>query len=130
MKKQKNSICCIWRPMLFWRFLNLLPSFILLISHFKTCFHTIMGYSDEEKLEIVRLYYSHNRNIERVRQEFRQIFPRRRVPSTNTVKNIIKHFIERKTVTRKKRVVLRNADEDLNILLYFEGKLKICFLLM
>lgn len=80
-----------------------------------------MGYSDVEKHDVIHLYYSNNSNTLLVQRQFRQLFPGRRVPCKNTIKNIVKLFKETKSVKRKPRKVERNEDEDLAVLLYFEG---------
>ena len=79
-----------------------------------------MGYSAEEKSQIIRLFYSNN-SVAIVRHQYHQIYPRRRIPSINTIKNVIRHFEERNSVQRKKRTVERNLDEELDILLYYQG---------
>ena len=79
-----------------------------------------MGYSAEEKSQIIRLFYSNN-SVAIVRHEYHQIYPGRTILSRNTIKNVIRHFEERNSVQRKKRTVERNLDEELDILLYYQG---------
>lgn len=80
-----------------------------------------MGYSEDEKLEVVRLFYSNNNSFVAVRHQYRLNNPGRRAPSIDTIKRIIRKFNENKNLCRKKRTVSRNETEDLNILLSFEG---------
>jgi len=79
-----------------------------------------MGYSAEEKGLIIRLFFSNN-SVEIVRHEYHQRYPGRRIPSRNTIKNVVRHFEERNSVQRKKRTVERNLDAELDILLYYQG---------
>lgn len=65
-----------------------------------------MGYSEDEKHEIIRLFYSNNNNVSRVRNEYHQLFPGRRIPSRNTIKNIVRRFRETKSIKRKTRTVI------------------------
>lgn len=78
-----------------------------------------MGYSEEEKHQIICLYYSNNKNISRVQIEYRNIYPGHRVPSTSTVRYTVRQFNEMKSLKRKIRTVVRNEEEDINILIYF-----------
>lgn len=80
-----------------------------------------MGYSKEEKFDVVRIYYANRYNVKMTRQEYRLSFPNRQTPSINTIRNIIKQFRESKSLERKRRTVPESED-DLNILLYFQGK--------
>ena len=82
-----------------------------------------MGYSEYQKYEIICLFYLNNKNISRVRREYYQRFPGQRIPSRNTIMNIVRRFGETKCTKRKTRTVVVNEEEELNILLYFQGKL-------
>lgn len=78
-----------------------------------------MVYTDEAKCEILRLFYKNN-NVSAARAEYRRIHGEP-VPSRSTFRNIERRFVERKSISRKKRTVAINEGEELDILLYFEG---------
>lgn len=80
-----------------------------------------MGYTEEEKFETVRLYYKNNNNVAQARAEYRRIHPEMTVPARSTFYYTERSMRERKTLHRKKRTVIVNEDEELQILLYFEG---------
>lgn len=80
-----------------------------------------MGYSEEQKLAIVRLSYGNNNNVTTVQREYHLLYPHQRVPSIDTIKYTVRKFSERKSLKRKKRTVARNENEDLNILVFFQG---------
>lgn len=79
-----------------------------------------MGYSEEEKHEILILYYENNASIS-LAQEFRRNDPGRKLPCTKTIKNFIRLFRETKSLMSKRRTSEENAEESFNILLYFQG---------
>lgn len=81
-----------------------------------------MGYSENQKHEIIRLFYSNNENVSQVRREYHQRFPGQRIPSRNTIKNVVRRFHFTNSIKRKTRTVVRNQEEELDTLLYFEGK--------
>jgi len=81
-----------------------------------------MPYSDEEKCDIVRIFYKNNNNANAAREAYRRTFPLRAIPAKNTFKNIERAFRIRKTLRRKRRTVLVDPEEELHILLYFEGR--------
>ena len=80
-----------------------------------------MGYTEEEKLEIIRLYYKNNNNFAQAQAEYRRIHPKMPVPARSTFYYTERSMRERKTLQRKKRTVIANDDEELQILLYFQG---------
>lgn len=80
-----------------------------------------MGYSEQEKLDIVRIYYRFN-NLKLARNQYLREYPERVTPCKATIHYIIKKFQQRKTVFRKKRTVARKEEQDLEVLLYFQGK--------
>lgn len=82
-----------------------------------------MVFTAEEKLDIVRIYYN-VRNLADTRNQYIRQFPNRIVPSKSTIHYTVQQFRERKTVNRKKRTLVRNEDQDLEVLLYFEGRFK------
>lgn len=81
-----------------------------------------MSYTEEEKLEILRLYYKNNNNVAQAQREYRRIHPGRPVPARSTFYYTERGMRERKTLHRKKRISNVNEDEELQILLYFQGK--------
>lgn len=81
-----------------------------------------MLYTEEEKLEILKLIYKHDGLVYRARQEYQTLHPDRQVPSINTFKNIQRHMSQYKSLKRKKRVSERdNEEQELNTMLHFEG---------
>lgn len=89
-----------------------------------------MGYSSQEKLDIMNLYLTNNKSVTQTQIEHRRLYPNRQTPSKNTIRNIWKQFQERKTLERKTRTVVRDNDADLDILLYFEGNHMTIFYLL
>ena len=83
-----------------------------------------MGFSDEEKANILKIYFRVN-NYRQTRNHYRTEYPNLVPPSTSAIYYIVKNFENRKNVTRKKRTVARNEEKDLEILLYFEGNFKV-----
>lgn len=81
-----------------------------------------MVYTEEEKCEIVSLFYKNNKNAVAARREYRNLHPDRPLPSRSTFYFVERNFRQHKTVKRKKRTVRINENEELEILLYFEGK--------
>lgn len=79
-------------------------------------------FSEDEKLEIVRLFYTNNKNASAARAEYARLHPEAAVPSKNTFYYVEKCFRRRKNLKRKRRIVVPNEEEELNILLYFQGK--------
>lgn len=79
-------------------------------------------YNEEQKCEIIRLFYKNNNNASRAREEYRLLFGEP-VPQRSTFRYIEKNFRERKSIQRKKRSVQVNENEELDILLYFEGNI-------
>ena len=80
-----------------------------------------MGFSNEEKLNILKIYYRCNNILHEARNTYIREFPNYPAPCKATILNIVKQFEERKTVARKKRHVERDNELDLQVLLYFEG---------
>lgn len=81
-----------------------------------------MVYTDEEKCDILRIFYQNNKNACAARREYQQLFPMRALPARTTFKNVERGFMERMSVKRKKRRADVNQEEELNILLYFQGR--------
>ncbi|XP_050301236.1 uncharacterized protein LOC126739533 [Anthonomus grandis grandis] len=81
-----------------------------------------MGYTEEEKFEIMRLFYKNNNNVARAQAEYHRIHPEMRVPARSTFYYTERSMRNHKNLQRKKRTVLANADEELQILLYFQEK--------
>lgn len=82
-----------------------------------------MGYSEAEKVEIFSLYVKNNKNKCAARREYRTLYPNRAIPSVNTFLNVYRHVNRTHSFSRKRRRnVTANEEEDLDILLYFEGK--------
>jgi len=81
-----------------------------------------MVYTEEEKCEIIYLFYKNNKNAVAARTEYRNLHPDRPLPSRSTFYYVKRNFRQRKNVQRKKRTVQINENEELEILLYFEGK--------
>lgn len=84
-----------------------------------------MGYSDAEKVEIFSLYVKNNKNKCAARREYMTLYPNRAIPSVNTFINVYRHINRTHNFSRKKRSVRANEEEDLDILIYFEGKKKL-----
>lgn len=82
-----------------------------------------MGYSEDEKFEIVRLFYKNNNNVVAAQGEYIRLHPGMPVPSRGTFYYVERCFRERKTLQRKKRTVAVNEDDELKILLYFQSKI-------
>lgn len=80
-----------------------------------------MGFSDEEKANILKIYFRVN-NFRETQNQYRTQYPNLVTPSVGAIHYIIKKFENRKAVARKKRTFTRNEERDLEILLYFEGK--------
>lgn len=80
-----------------------------------------MGYSTEEKSDIIRLFYTHGRNAAEARRQYHIAYPERPTPSVSTLRYTVRQFELRHSLERKKRVFPRDIDEDLTILLFFEG---------
>lgn len=80
-----------------------------------------MGYTADEKVDIFSIYVKNNKNKQAARREYRLIYPDRQTPSANTFLYNYRRVINDKMFERKKRTIVGN-DEDLNTLLYFEGK--------
>lgn len=76
-----------------------------------------MNYSGEEKCEIIRIFYKNNKNAISSQNECRNFHPGRPVYIMEIFRYTDEYFRERS--------VPPNEIEQLNILLYFEGKMKI-----
>lgn len=81
-----------------------------------------MGYTEEEKREIIYFFYKNNKNASAAQADYRVSHAGMPVPSRGTFYNIERHFRIHKNLQRKKRFVRINEDEELEILLYFQGK--------
>lgn len=82
-----------------------------------------MRYTDEEKSDMLRIYYQNGNNACAARREYSRIFPHREVPDRKTFSNIERRFRQQKSVHRKKRVAVVNENEEINILLFFQGNI-------
>lgn len=81
-----------------------------------------MVYSEEEKVQIFTCYIQNNKSKRAARRAYRAMYPNRPTPSENTFRNIYRKVNNTSSFTRKKRVVQANQEEQLDILLHFEGK--------
>lgn len=81
-----------------------------------------MGYSPEEKSNIVRSFYSNGSNWRNARLQYSIEYPMMPLPSKSTILYIVKQFQDRNSFERKKRSFVRNTEEDMNVLLFFKGK--------
>jgi hypothetical protein len=77
-------------------------------------------YNEEQKCAIIRLFYKNSNNLSRAREEYRLLYGEP-VPQRSTFRYIEKNFRERKSIKRKKRSVTVDENEELDILLYFQG---------
>lgn len=91
-------------------------------TKYSFAFDVKMLFTEEEKLRIIQIYFSNGNNASKAMRQYRITCPGDRVPSRKTIAYVVKNHADRKTLQRKKRVAKVNADEDLAILLYFEGK--------
>lgn len=80
-----------------------------------------MRYTEPEKIDIFSIFVQNNRNKYAARRQYMEMYPNRQTPSLNTFVNIHRHVSNTHSFTRKMRTVRVNDDEDLNVLLYFEG---------
>lgn len=80
-----------------------------------------MGYSEEDKLNMLRLYHKNKGNVYKARMDYRILYPDKALPSKNTFRNVDKHIANNLSLRRKKRVVAVNEEEELDILLHYEG---------
>lgn len=80
-----------------------------------------MLYSEEQKCEIACLYFKNNKNRHSARREYIALYGDRRVPALNTFKRIYELLRTSKSLKRRKRTNIINEDEELEILLYFQG---------
>lgn len=79
-----------------------------------------MGLSENEKYDILRIYLKNNKNAVASQREYRRLYDDRVVPCRNTFRNVHRSFETTKTLKRKRRVVVRDENEELNVLLYFQ----------
>ena len=82
-----------------------------------------MLYTEEEKLRVIQYYYANQGNVSRARHQYMNEHPGPRIPSRKTIGSIVRNHAERKSLKRKKREPTANFDEELDVLLHFEGKL-------
>jgi hypothetical protein len=80
-----------------------------------------MVYTEAEKLEILSLYIKNNKNKKAARREYIRIYPNHLAPSENTFLNVFRHLRDTHSLSRKRRNIIVNENENLDILLYFEG---------
>lgn len=80
-----------------------------------------MIYSEQEKLDIVSVFIKTNQNQRLARREYRRLYPSRRFPSEKTFVNLYKRLRNSGSIKRKPRTVRGNENQELNILLYFQG---------
>lgn len=82
----------------------------------------IMGFSEEEKLDIVSIFIKCNKNKRLSVAEYRRTFPDRMLPSRDTFRNVYNLLRNSKSIKRKPREITANEDLIFYILLYFQGK--------
>lgn len=92
------------------------------VTKYLFAFDAKMLFTEEEKLRVIQLYYSNESNASQAMRQYRIRYPGNRVPSRKTIAYIVRNHAERKTLQRKKRKGKENEEEDLDILLHFEGK--------
>jgi len=83
-----------------------------------------MVFSEEEKFEIVSIYIKNNNNASAARREYVEIHGEEgngRIPSKKAFKRIYSSFQRNKSLKRKKRQIIPNEDEELDIYLYYIG---------
>lgn len=80
-----------------------------------------MRYTKEQKLELVKLLHKNNDNIYRAQQEYARLHPGEHIPNKATFKRVGTHLQQFHTLERKKRTVIHNENEELSILLHFQG---------
>lgn len=82
-----------------------------------------MGYTEQEKFDILQFYLKCNKNKRLAKQRYQLAFRNRQTPNECTFVNVFKQLQDLKTLHRKK--ASRSVDEnaELNILLYFQGKI-------
>lgn len=82
-----------------------------------------MRFSIQDKFEIFSIFIKCNKNKRLAREEYMRLYPNRVPPSAQTFTNIYKQMQNRGTLMRKKRNYPANEDEELQTLLYFQGKI-------
>lgn len=90
-----------------------------------------MGYSEAEKREIYEIYVRCGYNKKRARREYQRIHGlRRNQPNCKTFKRIYDQVTNNNSFKRKIRMHQGGDNEniELNVLLHFQGKLKILHL--
>lgn len=80
-----------------------------------------MHYTEAEKFEIFSLYVKNNKNKKAARREYMRLHPNNTIPSANTFVNIYNRVRDLKSFKRKRRCIPSNENQELDILLYFEG---------
>lgn len=79
-----------------------------------------------ERREIYETYVRNNYNRKQARREYQRTYPARRPPSLNTFKRVYDHVLRENCFQGKKRSIIKNQNEEneeLNIILYFQGNL-------
>lgn len=82
-----------------------------------------MGYTEQEKFDILQFYIKCNKNKRLAKERYQREYRNRQTPTENTFVNVFKQLQYFKTLQRKK--AYRGVDEntELNVLLYFQGKI-------
>lgn len=88
-----------------------------------------MRFSEIEKVDIVSVFIKSNQNQRLARREYRRLYPNRGTPSEKSFVNLYKRLRNSGSLKRKYRNVRRNENDELNILLYFQGNVFISKLL-
>lgn len=83
------------------------------------CFKMI--YTVQEKFEISSLYIKNNKNRHAARREYMILHDNAPAPALNTFKRVYELLRNTNALNRRNRTVTINEDEELEILLYFQG---------
>lgn len=84
-----------------------------------------MVFSEQEKFDILLVYTRNNQNAKAARREYSRLYPDRRLPHRETFRNIYTKMDSSYTLKRKIRTILPNENEEMNVLLYLEGREKL-----
>lgn len=83
---------------------------------------TNMPLSMQEKTNIVSIYIKCHKNSREARRQYRIKYPERQLPGHITFKRLFDKFNTTGSLSRKKRTVAANENENINVALYFTGK--------
>ncbi|KAK9729738.1 Helix-turn-helix domain (DUF4817) [Popillia japonica] len=81
-----------------------------------------MVYSVAEKIQIFTCYIENNKDKRAAQRAYRELYPNRPTPADNTFRRIYQQVNNTGSFNRKRRVVHANNEDQLDVLLYFEGK--------